>query len=187
MNYPKLFAITSPSGGGKTSIIKVVLERHPEIKFSISATTRPMRSGEVNGREYFFLSQEEFQTLIEHDELVEYEQLYTDYYGTLQREVNRALQAGSCMIFDVDVKGARSIQQKYPNEAVLIFIMPPSLEILEQRLRSRKTENEEKIQRRLSRAKMELEIGKTFPHIIVNDDLSRAINETENIIQSYLS
>lgn len=187
MNHPKLFAITSPSGGGKTSIIKVVLERHPEIKFSISATTRPMRSGEVNGREYFFLSQEEFQTLIERDELVEYEQLYTDYYGTLRREVNRALQAGSCMIFDVDVNGARSIQQKYPNETVLIFIMPPSLEILEQRLRSRKTENEEKIQRRLSRAKMELEIGKTFLHIIVNDDLPRAIEETENIIQSYLS
>lgn len=183
---PKLFAITAPSGGGKTSIINVILQRHPDFEFSISATTRHIREGEVNGREYFFLSKEEFSSLIANDELVEHEQLYTDFYGTLKREVDRALRAGHSMIFDVDVKGALSIQNKYPNDTVLIFIMPPSVEILEQRLRNRKTESEEKIQRRLERVRMELEIGKTFPHIVVNDDLQRAADSVETIIQTFI-
>lgn len=183
----KLFALTSPSGGGKTSIISVLLQRFPDIEFSISATTRQMREGEVHGREYFFLSKEEFTKLIANDELVEHEQLYTDYYGTLKREVDRALSVGHSMIFDVDVKGALSIQQKYPNETVLIFVMPPSLAILEERLRNRKTESEEKIRRRLDRAKMEMEIGATFPHIVVNDNLQNATEKVFTIIQKSIS
>ena len=186
MKGPKLFAVTSPSGGGKTSVITRILQKYPEITFSVSATTREKRPGETDGKEYFFLPKEEFESLIRTDELVEYEQLYQDYYGTLKREVDRALKGSHSMIFDVDVKGALSIRKHYPAEAVLIFIAPPSLEVLEQRLRNRKTESEEKLRRRLDRAAMEIETGKTFTHVVVNDELERTIQEIETIITSYL-
>ena len=184
---PKLFAFASPSGGGKTSIIKVLLQRHPEIEFSVSATTREKRNGETDGKDYFFLPKEEFEQLIAQGELVEHEFFFNNYYGTLKREVDRALNAGHSMIFDVDVKGALSIKKMYGDTADLIFIVPPSLEVLEQRLRSRQTETEEKIQIRLQRAKMEMEIGEKFDHIVVNDDLQTAITTVENIIIKQLS
>lgn len=187
MSTAKLFAFAAPSGGGKTSVIKPLLQRHPDFKFSVSATTREMRSGEVNGKDYFFLSKEEFESLIARGEFVEHEFFFGNYYGTLKREVERALNAGHSMIFDVDVKGALSIKKMYPNDAVLIFVAPPSIEILEQRLRSRKTEDEEKIQRRLSRMPMELESGKQFDVIVVNDDLERAITEVDSIIKKHIT
>ena len=187
MKSPTLFVFASPSGGGKTSIIKEIRRRHPEIEFSVSATTREMRAGEQNGKDYFFLPQNEFEKLVSQGELVEHEFFFNTYYGTLKREVDRALHAGHSMIFDVDVKGAKSIQSKYPSESVLIFITPPSMEILEQRLRSRNTETEEKLQRRLQRAAMELEAGKSFDYTVVNDDLFQAINEVDEIVKNYLS
>lgn len=187
MSKPKLIVIASPSGGGKTSIIKALRERHPEFEFSVSATTRTMRPGETHGKDYFFLSTEEFEQLIKEQALVEHEHFYKTYYGTLKREVDRALQAGRCMIFDVDVNGARSINKMYPNETVQIFIAPPSVEVLEQRLRNRKTEDEEKIERRLRRVPMEIETGMSFDNIVKNDDLQSAINEVEAIVKRNIS
>ncbi|MDD8018504.1 MAG: guanylate kinase [Bacteroidota bacterium] len=182
----KLIVIASPSGGGKTSIVKALMERHPEFEFSVSATTRTMREGEREGKDYFFLTKEEFERLIVRGELVEHEFFYQTYYGTLKREVDRALNAGHSMIFDVDVKGAQSIKKKYPNDTIQFFIAPPSKEVLEQRLRNRKTESEEKIRHRLERVPMELEIGKSFDHIVVNDDLQKAINDVDGIVKKFI-
>ncbi len=187
MRTPKLFAFASPSGGGKTSIIKPLLAKYPELEFSVSATTRDMRPGETNGKDYFFMSKEEFERLIAEGGFVEHEFFFDNHYGTLKREVDRALNAGHSMLFDVDVKGALSIKEMYPNESVLIFIVPPSLEVLEQRLRNRKTEDEQKILGRLRRAKMEMETGKKFDVTVVNDDLQRAYREVESIILSHTS
>jgi guanylate kinase len=184
---PKLFAITSPSGGGKTSIITAIRQRHPEIEFSVSATTREKRNGETDGKEYFFLPKQEFERLIAQGELVEYEHFFENYYGTLKREVDRALSAGHSMIFDVDVKGAQSIKKMYGSTAVLLFIKPPNEKILEQRLRSRGTESEEKIKIRLQRAAMETGIGEKFEHVVVNDDLQTAIENVNTIIINQLS
>lgn len=186
MPTPRLIVIASPSGGGKTSIIRALRERHPEFEFSVSATTRTKRPGEEHGREYFFLTTEEFERLIAADELAEHEHFYDTYYGTLKREVDRALAAGRSMIFDVDVKGARSIKERYPRETVQIFIAPPSMEVLERRLRDRGTEDDEKLRRRLARHPMEMEAGRTFDHIVVNDDLQRAVDEVDAIVTTNL-
>ena len=186
MSAPKLFVVASPSGGGKTSILKVILQRHPEFKFSVSATTRAMRVGETNGKEYFFIQRHDFARMIVQGELVEHELIYSDYYGTLKREVDSALNSGQCMVFDIDVKGATAIKNTYPNDTILIFIQPPSIEVLEQRLRSRKTESEEKLKKRLERVKMELESVWEFDHVVVNDVLETAIEDVEKIIKKYL-
>jgi len=186
VSIAKLFAFAAPSGGGKTSIIKPMLQRHPDFEFSVSATTRGMRPGEVNGKDYFFLSKEEFESLIAQGQFVEHEFFFGNHYGTLKREVDRALNAGHSMIFDIDVKGALSIRTMYPNDSVLIFIAPPSVEVLEQRLRNRKTEDEEKIRRRLLRMPMELEAGKQFDVTVINDDLERAITEVDTIIKKHI-
>ena len=184
---PKLFAITAPSGGGKTSVITVLLQRHPDIEFSVSATTREKRPGETEGKEYFFRAKEEFERLIAEGELVEHEFFFHNYYGTLKREVDRALNAGHSMIFDLDVKGALSIKKMYGSTAVLIFIKPTSMEVLEQRLRTRQTESDEKIATRLQRAAMETAIGERFDHVVINDDLQSAIEEIDTIITHYIS
>ncbi len=187
MKNPKLFAFASPSGGGKTSIIKPLLKKYPEIEFSVSATTRAMRTGEVNGKDYFFLSRQEFEVLIATGGFVEHEYFFDNHYGTLKHEVDRALTAGHSMIFDVDVNGALSIKKMYPNESVLIFIVPPSLEVLEQRLRNRKTEDDEKVQKRLQRAAMELETGKQFDVTVVNDQLEKAVADVDTIITKHIT
>ena len=187
MNKPKLFAFASPSGGGKTSIIKPLLKKYPEFEFSVSATTRSMRPGEVNGKDYFFLTKKEFQDLITDGGFVEHEFFFDNHYGTLKREVDRSLKAGHAMIFDIDVKGALSIRKMYPNESVLIFIAPPSLDVLEERLRSRKTEDAEKINTRLQRAAMEMETGKQFDAIVVNDRLEKAISDVDTIITKHIT
>lgn len=186
MNSAKLFVISAPSGGGKTSIVKAILEKHPEFLFSISATTRAMRAGEIDGKDYFFLRKEDFETKIQQGELVEYEQLYNNYYGTLKRETDRALHNGKSMLFDVDVKGGLSIKKVCGEQAVLIFIAPPSVEALEARLRNRKTEDEEKIQKRVARFPVELEIGKQFDYTVVNDVLTQAIDDVLKIIEHTL-
>ncbi|HEX9614041.1 MAG TPA: guanylate kinase [Bacteroidota bacterium] len=176
-----LIVISAPSGSGKTTIARAIMERYPAIMFSVSATTRPRRKNEVDERDYFFLSREEFQKRIQAGALVEWEEIYGDLYGTLRSEVERTLTEGGVMLFDVDIKGALSIKREYA-EAVLIFVRPPSVESLKQRLRGRKTENEPALNRRLERVPMELELGSRCDYEVVNDDLPRAILDVERII-----
>jgi guanylate kinase len=179
----KLIVIAAPSGCGKTTIAKAILAKHPVMLFSVSATTRSIRSGEVQGKDYFFLTKQEFEDRIHIGDLVEWENIYGNYYGTLKSEIQRALQQGNLMLFDVDVKGALSIRRNFPDDAVLIFIKPPSFEILKKRLENRKTENSETLKHRLDRVPMELEQGAKFDYQVVNDDLQKAIAEVDDIVQ----
>jgi guanylate kinase len=177
-----LIVIAAPSGSGKTTIAKAIMKRHPDMLFSVSATTRAMRSGEIHGTDYFFLSMEEFKQRIAAGDLVEYEEIYGNLYGTLKSEIDRSLQAGRVMLFDVDVKGALSIKRMYTSDALLVFIAPPSLETLQQRLENRKTEDAATVARRMTRVPMELEKGKEFDVRVVNDELERAINEVDALV-----
>ncbi|HXG38382.1 MAG TPA: guanylate kinase [Bacteroidota bacterium] len=189
MKRGKLIVLSAPSGCGKTTIAKEILKRNPTIMFSVSATTRPQRPGEQHGREYFFLTKEEFEQKIQRGELVEWERYPNEtsgnYYGTLKSEVERALTQGKVMLFDVDVKGALSIKKLYGDDAILIFIKPPSLEVLRQRLLGRKTEDEVTVRHRLERVPMEMELGSTFDYHVVNDKLDDAIAEVESIINKH--
>ena len=180
----RLIVISAPSGSGKTSIAKEILRKYPDMLFSISATTRSRRSGEKEGKDYFFLTKEEFAERVKKGDLVEWEEIYGDHYGTLRSEVEKALRSGRVMMFDVDVKGALSIKKNFP-EAVLIFIKPPSVDALKERLVKRKTEDERALRRRLERASMELEQGKHFDYQVVNEDLRKAIEAVDGIIRKH--
>jgi guanylate kinase len=152
--------------------------------FSVSATTRPIRTGEVHGKDYFFLTNVEFEDRIRMGDLVEWEEIYGNYYGTLKSEIRRALDHGNSMMFDVDVKGALSIRRHFPNDSVLIFIKPPSMEVLKNRLENRKTENPATLKRRLDRVPMELQEGSQFDFQVVNDDLTKAVAEVDEIVRN---
>ena len=179
-----LIVISAPSGAGKSTIARAVMKAFPQIMFSISATTRPPRPSEQHGREYYFLSAEEFEQTIRSGGLVEWEQIYGDYYGTLRSEIERAFAARSVMLFDIDVKGGLSIKRQFPDQAVLIFIEPPSVEVLKERLLRRRTESPEVLARRMERVPMELAQAEHFDHRVVNDDLQRAVQEVLDIVQS---
>jgi guanylate kinase len=179
----KLIMIAAPSGCGKTTIAKAILQKHPQMLFSVSATTRPKRDTEVEGRDHFFLTKEEFQKRLQSDALAEWEEIYGNFYGTLKSEIQRALNAGRMMLFDIDVKGALSIQKCFPNESTLIFIKPPSFEELKRRLESRKTENPETFQRRMERVPMELAQADKFDVQVVNDNLQTAIAKVDEVVQ----
>lgn len=181
----KLVVVAAPSGSGKTTIARELLRRNPSLRFSVSATTRPMRRGEVDGEDYFFLTPEEFRDRVSLGHFVEWEEIYGNLYGTLQSEVDAALRQGKHLLFDVDVKGALSIKRAYP-KACLIFIRPPSMEVLEQRLRARLTEDAEALGRRLERVPMELAQAPLFDFQVVNDVLTKAIEEVQSIVHSHL-
>ena len=183
MRTPKLIVISAPSGCGKTTIAREILKRYPDIAFSVSATTRPKRSNEVDGVDYFFLTNDQFHKNIDDGAMVEWEEIYGNYYGTLKPEIDRALHTGQSMLFDVDVNGALSIKKKYPKDTILIFIKPPSMEVLTQRLRNRKTETPETIQQRLDRVPMELQQAKQFDVSVINDELQDAIQRVDDIIR----
>ncbi|MBI3005971.1 MAG: guanylate kinase [Ignavibacteriales bacterium] len=189
MSRGKLIVLSAPSGSGKTTIAKAIMQKYPEMLFSVSATTRPMRNEEKEGKDYFFLSREQFEKKLSTQDLVEWEkypdETHGNYYGTLKSEVERALTGGRVMLFDVDVKGALSIKRKYPQDAVLIFIKPPSFEALKERLINRKTEDPATMRRRLERAEMEMEKGREFDFQVVNDELERAIAEIDAIIKEH--
>ncbi len=186
MPLPKLFVVSGPSGCGKTTIAGEILRRHPDITFSVSATTRPKRQGEVDGKDYFFITKKEFEEKIHRGGLVEWENIYGEYYGTLKSEVDRAAKSGHPIIFDVDVKGALSIKSRYGDRAVIIFIKPPSIETLLDRLRNRRTETPAELAKRSERFKMELERSNDFDYCVVNDILETAITDVDNIIRKYL-
>lgn len=178
----RLIVVSAPSGSGKTTIAKKIMEKFPFIKFSVSATTRPKRNGEVDGRDYFFLTREEFESKIKNGELLEWEEIYGNYYGTLKSVVESALKNGEVLLFDVDVNGAISIKNKFPDDSVLIFIKPPNIETLKERLKRRKTETDEQIQKRLERVPMELEKAGYFDYIFVNDNLDDTVKSVTRAI-----
>ncbi len=180
-----LFIVSSPSGGGKTTLIRRLLERPPgePLHFSISHTTRPMRSGEVNGREYHFVSVAEFQAMVQRDEFLEHNEVHDNIYGTSRAEVLPRLAAGQDVVLDIDVQGARDIRRAYP-DAVSIFIVPSSPVELEKRLRQRGLDGEEVIRKRLINASREIQEAADFEYVIVNDDLDRATLELQSIVRA---
>ncbi|MCS7303008.1 MAG: guanylate kinase [Candidatus Kapabacteria bacterium] len=186
MRPRRLIVLSAPSGAGKTTVARYLLQTIPDAVFSVSATTRPRRNGEVDGRDYHFLSREEFEQKIASGELVEYEEIFGNYYGTLRQPTVQALQEGKVMIFDVDVRGALSLKRTFPEDTFLLFISPPSLEELERRLRHRGTESEEQIQRRLARAALELSYQNQFDAVIVNDDLARTLEQARTLVEQVL-
>lgn len=177
----KYLVFSAPSGAGKTTIIKELLKKHPRLVLSISATTRAKRNGEVEGKDYFFLSKEAFEAARMENHFLEFEQVHDNYYGTLKEKVDQITDTGRTVVFDIDVMGAESIKKSYP-EACLIFIKPPGRQILEQRLKNRKSEDYNTIKRRLERLDFEYEQAEYFDHIVVNDDLATAIEEIESLI-----
>ena len=172
---------SAPSGGGKTTIAKTLEQKYDELVISVSATTRPQRPNERNGVDYYFLSPENFKEAIQQDRFLEYEQVHGYYYGTLKEKVDEAVANGKTVLFDIDVNGALSIKKHYP-QAVLIFIKPPSKEVLVERLKKRRSESEEAIRSRLQRMEYEYNKAEQFDHIVINDDLQRAIKEIEHLI-----
>lgn len=182
----KLVVVCAPSGSGKTTIAREIMRLNPSLTFSVSATTRARRADEVDGRDYFFLTKEVFKQRVAAGEFVEWEEIYGDYYGTLKSEVERALTTGRHLMFDVDVNGGLSIKRKYP-QALIIFIKLPSVEALRQRLANRRTEDELTVAKRMERVPMELEKGRQFDYQVVNDELPRAVDEAQKIVQHYLN
>lgn len=188
MNNRKAILFSAPSGSGKTTIIREILKRFDCFEFSISATSRPPRQGEEDGVDYYFLTPEEFEKRVADGQFLEWEEVYAGIrYGTLKSEIDRIWDNGHVIIFDVDVNGGMNIKKYFGAEALALFVMPPSIEVLEMRLRNRGTESEEAITKRLARSAAELERANQFDVTILNDDLSRAVDETQRVINNYLS
>ena len=184
-----LLIFSAPSGSGKSTIIQWLMNEHPELKlaFSISATSRPPRGTEQNGVEYFFLSPDEFRQKIQNGEFLEYEEVYQDrFYGTLKEQVERQLEAGQNVVFDVDVKGGCNIKEFYGDQAMSLFIQPPSIEELRRRLINRGTDDVEQIEKRIAKAEYELSFAPRFDHIVVNDILEDAEAEALRLINEFL-
>jgi guanylate kinase len=183
----KLIIVAGPSGSGKTTIVRHLLSVYPRLAFSISACSRQKREGEMNGEDYYFLSVEQFKEKIDTGDFLEWEQVYPgSYYGTLRSEVERLWQAGRDVIFDIDVKGAMNLKKHYPENAITIFIQPPSLETLEERLKKRKTETPEFFEQRIKKAAEELSYSKQFDKLIQNNDLQIAFKEAEKLVGEFL-
>ena len=185
----RLLIFSAPSGSGKSTIVQWLMKEHPELNlsFSISCTSRPPRGTEQDGVEYFFLTPEEFKKKIENDEFLEYEEVYENrFYGTLKQQVERQREAGQNVVFDVDVKGGVNIKKFYGDEALSLFIQPPSVEELRRRLVGRATDTADAIEQRLAKAEYELTFAPQFDHVIVNDELETAKQETLHVIEHFL-
>lgn len=176
-----IFIITSPSGGGKGTLIKEILQRVANIGYSVSYTTRKMREGEINGQHYFFVSKEEFENLIEQDEFLEYAEVHGNYYGTSKTKVFEETAKGRDIILEIDVQGAEIIKQKLL-EAIGIFILPPSFEVLQERLINRQTESVEDLAVRLKNSRSEVEEYKDFEYVVINEVVEKAVLELESIV-----
>ena len=190
MKKGKLIIFSAPSGSGKSTIVQWLMKEHPELKlyFSISCTSRAPRGTEQNGVEYFFLTPEEFRTKIQNDEFLEYEEVYQDrFYGTLKAQVERQREAGQNVVFDVDVKGGINIKKYYGDDALSLFIQPPSVEELRRRLVGRATDTPEAIEQRLAKAEYEMTFAPQFDSIVINDNLEEAKEQTLELISSFLN
>lgn len=184
----KLIIFSAPSGSGKSTIINHLLTQDLNLAFSISATSRPPRGTEQNGVEYFFLTPEEFKQRIANNEFLEYEEVYENrFYGTLKAQVEKQLEAGQNVVFDVDVVGGCNIKKYYGNRALSVFIQPPSVEELRKRLEGRGTDAPEVIESRIAKAEFELGFADKFDTLIVNDDLEKAKAETEKVIRNFIA
>ena len=183
----KLIIFSAPSGAGKTTIVKHLLSVRTDLQFSVSATTRHARAGETDGKDYYFISKEEFLHRIAHKEFVEFEEVYTNcFYGTLRIEIERIWALGKHVIFDVDVEGGLHLKKKFEEKALAIFVQPPSYEVLAQRLQERNTESEETLAKRLGKAKKELEYADKFDVILPNFELSKAFSDAEKLVEGFL-
>jgi guanylate kinase len=188
MTEGKLIIFSAPSGAGKTTIVKYILKCGLNFGFSISATTRKPRGNEVNGRDYYFLSVEEFRSKIENNEFLEWEEVYPgSFYGTLKSEVDRICRRGENVVFDVDVTGGYNIKKIYGERALAVFVQPPSVSELERRLLSRSTDSEEVIKARIAKAEHELTFSRYFDVIIINDKLEETLKEAEERVRAFLS
>lgn len=180
MSKGKLFVISGASGVGKGTVLKEVMKRRQDLRFSVSATTRPPRPSEVDGREYYFVTRERFEEMIRNGEFLEYDEHNSNYYGTPRRQAEEKLEKGSVLL-DIEPKGAAQVRESAP-DAVLIFIMPPSMEELERRLRDRNDTPEDQIEMRLKRAVWEMEQRVWYDHVVVNDELERCVDEVLAIL-----
>ena len=183
----KLIVISAPSGAGKTSIVHQLLKDIPALSFSVSASSRERRGNEVHGKDYYFLGVEEFQQKIKEDACLEWEQVYENqYYGTLKSEIERIWSEEKTIIFDVDVVGGLNIKKQYPKECLSIFIMPPSIEVLAERLTGRGSESDESVKKRLDKAEKEIAQNQKFDSVILNDDFDIACEETMDVITNFI-
>jgi guanylate kinase len=183
----KLLLFAAPSGAGKTTIVHHLLDKYDELSFSVSATTRGRRPHEIEGKDYYFLSSDRFQALIRQNAFLEWEEVYEGlFYGTLRSELQRLWSAGKYIVFDIDVKGALNIKQAYPEETTAIFVKPPSLEALSDRLRRRGTEDDSNLEKRMDRAAAELAYEPQFDRVLINDELQKALADAEAIIENVL-
>ncbi len=188
MQQGKLIIFSAPSGAGKTSIVKGVLQRLPGLVFSVSACSRPMRPGETDGIDYYFLTPDDFRKKIEEGAFLEWEEVYPgNYYGTLHSEVKRIRDQGRHVVFDVDVAGGMNIKEQFKKQSLALFIQPPSLSVLRDRLVNRGTETEESLNRRLGKAEQELSYSRYFDCVITNNLLEDAIREAEEKIKQFIS
>lgn len=184
----KLIIFSAPSGAGKTTIVKHLLKKIPQLSFSISATTRELRGNEKNKKDYYFISKEEFLHKIAHQEFVEFEEVYSGtFYGTLRSEIQRIWNEGKHVIFDIDVEGGLRLKRKYEDDALAIFVQPPSLEVLKERLTGRGTDSAEKLQERFTKAEKELKYADKFDVVLKNYDLNTACKEAEQLVSDFLA
>jgi guanylate kinase len=183
----KLVIFSAPSGAGKTTIVQHLLKVFPDLEFSISACSRDIRRGETYGVDYYFLTVDEFKEKIANNEFAEWEEVYKDnYYGTLKSEIERIWRNEKHIIFDMDVIGGLNLKKQFGEKALAVFVMPPSIEHLEKRLKSRETETPESIARRMAKAAQELKTSDQFDVIIHNDNLEKALEEAENVVGEFL-
>ena len=188
MNQKKLLVFTAPSGSGKTTVVRHILKQYKEFAFSVSATTRERRPHERHGRDYYFLSTETFQKWKKDESFVEWEEVYEDqYYGTLKFEIERLWDLGKHVIFDIDVKGAVRLRKLYPDQSMVVFIKVPTLEMLIERLKARKTESEASLNKRIARIKRELTYEDKFDVVLINDLLEDTFRNAEAIVEDFLS
>jgi guanylate kinase len=179
-----MLVLSSPSGAGKTTLSKRLINLHPDVVLSVSATTRPARPGEVDGEDYFFISKDEFESRIAEDGYYEHAQVFDHYYGTPVGPVEDALSDGRDVLFDIDWQGAQQLAKKAPRDVVRIFILPPSMKLLEDRLRKRGQDSEDVINSRMARAEAEISHWEEYDYVIVNEDFSGALEELEEILRA---